>query len=159
MADKLPSKPKPTLMYAIQRKSDGLWSRGGAGPKWGKLPKTWGIGPFKNHLLMYKINGYDINVEKAEELIATGATRRWRDIRPDCFTKHKLLHNQYFPYFDCEIVEFAPTTMEVTNRYPAEEWVWDNCYKPNYEKMGSYSDGRYLKRVKEYCEKYGKDFS
>jgi hypothetical protein len=155
--EKIPTKLKPsTVLYAIQRKSDGAWSRGGSGPTWGKFPKTWGKGAFKNHLLMFKVDGYGINITQAKKDEKSGYC--WRSVAPGMFGRYKLLHNKLFPYFDCEVVEIKAEDMTVVNRYPAEPWVWDNCFKPNYEKIGGYGDGRYLKQIKEYCKEYGLDF-
>lgn len=41
----------PTEAWAIYNPNIEQWSRGGAGPKWGKRPKLWStIGALKNHL-------------------------------------------------------------------------------------------------------------
>jgi hypothetical protein len=54
MTEKIPTKKQPVVIYAIRR-PDGKYSRGGGiGPTWGPFPKTWGIGPLKNHLLQFK---------------------------------------------------------------------------------------------------------
>lgn len=58
MTEKLPTKKKPIVLFAIQRKADGKYSRGGTPPKWGQFPKTWGIGPFKNHLIQFVPDRY-----------------------------------------------------------------------------------------------------
>jgi hypothetical protein len=161
MTEKLPSPKKPTVMYAVQRKKDGQWSRGGSGsPRWGKYPKTWGLGPFKNHLLMYRVDGYNFSIAKAKEQETKSIYYLYGDVRPSSYTKHKLLHNTCFPYWDCEVVQFDANSMEITARFSAPEWVWDNCYKPNYEKLkGRGSSGtRYFDELMEYCKVFDKDF-
>ena len=155
MAETVPTK-RPVKMYAIQRKSDGKWSRGGCGPSWGAFPKTWGNGPFKNHLLMFQVSDWTLNVTRVKEYEAKFGVPRvgtyYTYPFPDEFIGHKLLSQYRFPYFDCEVVEFDPNTLGIINRFPAEEWVWDNCFKPNYEKS------RYIEQIREYCKEYDKDF-
>ena len=45
--------------WAIYNPHTKKWSRGGCGPKWGKNPKAWGLGPLKNHLYMFVNVRYD----------------------------------------------------------------------------------------------------
>lgn len=72
-------------IYKIRRKSDGLFSLGGASPKWGKIGKTWtSKRALKLHLSMLA-NYYNYNQRK-----------RITDMNRVC--GH---------YKECEIVEFV----------------------------------------------------
>jgi hypothetical protein len=148
MIEQLPSPKKTSRMYAIQRLSDGAWSRGGAPVKWGKMPKTWGAGPFKNHVGMFRTLSYMFNVDKFEE---TKGSIYPRYANPDNYEIF-LLHKTYWPYFNCEVVEFDPSTLGILQRYPAHDWIWDHCYRPFYERE------RCFEEIKNFCKVYKKDF-
>lgn len=147
MTDKIPVKlkSKDNIIYAIQRKSDGLYSRGGTPPRWDKFPKTWGIGSFKNHLLQFKVDNYCFTLRSKLE-------DRWDGWKLDLSNYDKyLLNKKIFPYFDCEVIRIDFVTLDILERFPAEEWIWNNAYKPHYEKMGGTVYEKYLKAVREFC--------
>ena len=50
--------PKDTIIYKIRRKSDGLFSSGGTGPRFSATGKVWTtLGALKNHLNLLEKNG------------------------------------------------------------------------------------------------------
>lgn len=151
MTETIPTKRTVPTMYAIQRKRDGLWSRGGGYVKWGKFPKTWGAGPFKNHLNMFKIHAYKFNVDKLKEIVEKKAYYNPYAV-PEEF-QYKLIHKS-FPYWDCEVVTFDSDTLAVTRRMPAEQFAWYDCYWPSYMK----NDERYIENMIKFCNEFGLEF-
>lgn len=137
---------KSKLLYAIQRPSDKKYSRGGTGPGWGPFPKTWSQGAFKNHLLMFFPTVYRFN-------LTVKAYKCYYE-NPSEYGRYKLISNDW-PYWDCEIVAFDIDSLEIQSRYPAHEWVWENCYKPYLDKEIKPPYDKYKEPLLEFCEKVG----
>jgi len=69
------------MVYKIRRKSDGLFSSGGSGPRFSTKEKAWAtIGQLKNHLQLFK---------------------DWRHSYTETFFKLPI------QYKDCEIVSYT----------------------------------------------------
>ena len=152
MIEKIPTKVKSkTIIYAIQRNSDGLYSRGGTGPSWGKFPKTWGIGPFKNHVNMFSTNCYKFNLDRIKQAEDPSAPYYYRSYyaNPEDYQQFKLLSKR-FPYYDCEVLEIQADNLTVINRFSAPEWLWANVVHPYYKK-----EERYYPMIEEFCKEYG----
>lgn len=145
MTEILPHPEKPVVVYALYNKMRRQYSRGGSGcPKWGKYPKTWGIGPFKNHLNLYNSSPYQFSNYYAPSGMKAEYFRR------DC-----LIRNDH-PYHDCEVLEIDPDGLTITARHDAIPWIYENSTKPYYAGQFKKAAGfHYRKYVMDFCKENG----
>lgn len=144
MTDILPGPKKPTVIYAIYSPIRKQYSRGGSGyPSWGKYPKTWGLGPFKNHLNMYTVTPRHF-----------GSTYAPTTQRGDMFRKDCLIETDH-PYHNCEVLEINPDGLTITARYDAIPWIWTNAVKPYYENQTKGIYKKYKEAILKFCEENG----
>ena len=72
--------PQQPIMYAIRRTTDGLFSRGGMMPRFGRRPKLWTKATLTSHLAQF-----------------TSVNRR---------TKERVANERSRYYANCEVVQF-----------------------------------------------------
>lgn len=143
MTETIPGRIPCKHDYTIRRKADGLYTRGGSGPKWGKTPKLWALAHFKNHIHMFQIS---------EWYFASEFDYYGRPLIPVETLKWKLLNNK-FPYFDCEILKIDHATLGVIERFEAHEFAWNEIIRPFYMKSRYWSD------IEKFAEKHKLDIS
>lgn len=148
--EKLPKKKiRNNILYAIKRRSDNKYSKGGAYGLFAKTPKTWGLGAFKNHLHIFDARYYLFHRDITGHTIV-GAPFTSSGVSAADFPNRDFLIPSSFPYWDCDILEVDAEDFTILRTYDAPSWAWENCYKPHILK----NNNRYLESINTFLKKH-----